>query len=34
VGRWRNYREQMADVLPLLRPFVDVFGYRIEEDQG
>jgi hypothetical protein len=33
VGRWRNYREQMADVLPLLRPFVDVFGYRIEEDQ-
>ncbi len=34
VGRWRNYREQMDDVLPLLRPFVDVFGYQIEEDQG
>jgi len=33
VGRWRNYREQMADVLPLLRPFVDAFGYRIEENR-
>ena len=34
VGRWRNYREQMADVLPLLRPFVDAFGYQTEEDRG
>jgi tetratricopeptide (TPR) repeat protein len=33
VGRWRNYRNQMADVLHLLRPFVDAFGYQIEEDQ-
>ncbi len=32
TGVRRNYREQMADVLPLLRPFVDAFGYRTEED--
>jgi tetratricopeptide (TPR) repeat protein len=33
VGRWRNYREQMADVLPLLSPFVDAFGYQTQEDR-
>jgi tetratricopeptide (TPR) repeat protein len=33
VGRWRNYREQMADVLPLLRPFVDAFGYQTDEER-
>ena len=30
VGRWRNYREQMTDVLPLLQPFVDAFGYEAD----
>jgi hypothetical protein len=34
VGRWHNYREQMAEVLPVLRPFVEAFGYQLEEDQG
>jgi hypothetical protein len=33
VGRWRNYREQMSEVLPLLRPLVDAFGYQMEEDR-
>jgi hypothetical protein len=26
-GQWRNYREQMAPVLPVLAPWVDKFGY-------
>jgi tetratricopeptide (TPR) repeat protein len=29
VGRWRNYAEEMAPVLPLLRPFADAFGYSL-----
>jgi hypothetical protein len=28
VGRWRNYREQLAPVLPVLDRFVAQFGYR------
>jgi hypothetical protein len=27
VGHWRNYREQLAPVLPLLAPWVTRFGY-------
>ncbi len=27
IGRWRNYEEQMAPILPLLQPWVDRFGY-------
>ncbi len=27
VGRWRNYRDAYADVLPLLRPSLAAFGY-------
>lgn len=27
VARWRNYREQLAPVLPVLAPFVREFGY-------
>lgn len=27
VGRWRNYRGAFADVLPILRPSVEAFGY-------
>lgn len=30
VGRWRNYREQMEPVLPLLRPFIEAFGYSVD----
>ena len=26
-GTWRRYQEQMAPVLPVLRPWVDAFGY-------
>ena len=27
IGRWRDYRAQMAPVLPILKPWVDDFGY-------
>ena len=27
VGQWRNYREQLAPVLPILQPWVKKFGY-------
>ncbi len=27
VSRWLNYREPMEEVLPILRPFIDAFGY-------
>ncbi len=30
VGRWRNYREQLAPVLPVLDRFVAQFGYRCQ----
>ena len=30
VGVWRNYREQMAPVLPLLQPWVERFGYPMD----
>lgn len=30
IGRWRGYREAMAPVLPILRPYVAAFGYPEE----
>jgi hypothetical protein len=27
VSRWLNYREQMSDVLPVLQPLIEAFGY-------
>ena len=27
VGRWMNYREQFEPVLPVLRPWLERFGY-------
>ena len=27
-GRWENYRDQMAPVLPILEPWIKEFGYR------
>ncbi len=29
IGRWRNYREQFAPVLPLLRPWIERLGYTV-----
>lgn len=29
AGRWTGYRDHLAPVLPVLRPWVDRFGYRI-----
>ena len=30
AGHWRNYRAQLAPVLPLLAPFAEAFGYPLE----
>lgn len=30
VGRWRRYREHIADVLPILRPWAEGFGYEVD----
>jgi hypothetical protein len=27
IGRWKNYREQLNPVLPLLEPWINEFGY-------
>ncbi len=27
IGRWRHYRAHLATVAPLLRPFIEAFGY-------
>jgi hypothetical protein len=29
VGRWEKYRDQLAPVLPVLRPWAEKFGYSI-----
>ncbi|MBU6415675.1 MAG: sulfotransferase, partial [Xanthomonadaceae bacterium] len=29
VGRWKNYREQFEPVLPVLRPWLERFGYTL-----
>jgi len=29
VGRWTNYREQFEPVLPVLRPWLERFGYAV-----
>ena len=29
VGRWKNYREHLEPVLPVLRPWAEKFGYSI-----
>ena len=30
VGRWRNYADAFAEVLPILQPFIGAFGYSAE----
>jgi tetratricopeptide (TPR) repeat protein len=30
LGRWRNYADAFAEVLPILRPFIQEFGYSAE----
>ncbi len=34
VSRWLNYRDPMAEVLPILRPYIDAFGYAGNENRG
>jgi tetratricopeptide (TPR) repeat protein len=29
AGRWRNYREQLEPVLPVLQPWIEKFGYSL-----
>lgn len=31
VARWRNYEPELAPVIPLLRPFVEGFGYDLDD---
>jgi tetratricopeptide (TPR) repeat protein len=31
VGRWRNYRDAFTDVLPILRPSLEAFGYACDD---
>jgi tetratricopeptide (TPR) repeat protein len=33
VGRWKGYAEQLEPVMPLLRPYIEAFGYD-DPDQG
>ncbi|MCP5364301.1 MAG: sulfotransferase [Hyphomicrobiales bacterium] len=28
VGRWNNYRAAFTDILPILQPFIDAWGYQ------
>jgi hypothetical protein len=28
-GRWRNYRSHLAPILPVLKPWIDKFGYEV-----
>ena len=30
IGRWRNYKPQLAHILPILQPWVEQFGYDID----
>jgi len=30
MGQWRRYRNAMAPVLPLLRPWVEYYGYPVD----
>ena len=34
VGRWRNYADAFTDVLPILQPFIQAFGYAGELEAG
>jgi tetratricopeptide (TPR) repeat protein len=34
IGRWRNYAPMFADVLPVLQPFIEAFGYAAEGQRG
>jgi tetratricopeptide (TPR) repeat protein len=29
IGRWRNYRKQLEPILPVLKPWVEKFGYSL-----
>jgi hypothetical protein len=30
IGQWRKYSEQLQPMLPILRPWVEEFGYSVE----
>jgi tetratricopeptide (TPR) repeat protein len=34
VNRWRHYAEAFGDVLPILQPFIEAFGYASDADVG
>jgi tetratricopeptide (TPR) repeat protein len=34
VGRWRNYEDAFGEVLPILQPFIQAFGYSADGETG
>lgn len=32
-GRWHNYREQLSPIFPLVAPWVERFGYSLDDDR-
>jgi tetratricopeptide (TPR) repeat protein len=32
VGRWHNYADAFAEILPILQPFIQAFGYSAEDE--
>jgi hypothetical protein len=30
IGYWRNYAEQLQPMMPILKPWVEAFGYSVE----
>ena len=32
VGRWRNYRKHLEPIFPVLRPWIEKFGYDLSDD--
>ena len=31
AGRWRNYRKHLEPIFPVLRPWVEKFGYSLDD---
>jgi hypothetical protein len=29
AGRWQNYRKHLEPIIPVLKPWIDKFGYEV-----
>jgi hypothetical protein len=34
AGRWQNYRKHLEPIFPVLRPWVEKFGYSLDEPEA